>query len=145
MQGINFRIIEKAAERSDKSRALGVHSRTLEVLNRYGGHLEELLAKSNRIPGNSFWVGGKRYEGFDTSPAAASKERTDTRFAGVFTISQVDTEAWMERQLAEEAVTIERPVTVKSIVQDEGGAVAVLVQGDGTEETVHAKYVVSPC
>lgn len=146
IQGVAFRIVDKAAERSDKSRALGVQSRTLEVLNRYGDGLqEELLGKAGRMAGNAVWVGGRRFESFDASlrEAAASAAPSDTQFPGNFVISQVDTEGFLAARLGRAGVVVERPVAVRSIAQDDEGGVAVaLVRARGEEETVRCRYVV---
>lgn len=139
IQGVAFRIVEKAPTRSPYSRALAVHSRTLEVLKRYG-HIDELLAHSQKIAGNSIYIKRKHFEGFDVFKN--TQTRPDSQFPGAFTISQVYTEAFLEDRLTEKGVTIDRPVTVKSLVQDNDAATAVLVNGDGSEETVRAKYVV---
>ncbi|KAF3767519.1 hypothetical protein M406DRAFT_228570, partial [Cryphonectria parasitica EP155] len=142
MQNIPFRLVEKELERSDKSRALGVHSRTLEVLTRYGDSIQQLLDCAGRIAGNNLWINKKRYSGFDASLLGLTKVQSDTRYPGVFTASQVYTEAWFDRRLGERGIVIERPVTVKSIVQDGEGATAVLAKQDGSEESVRARYIV---
>lgn len=139
IQGVAFRIVDKAATRPTTSRAIGIHSRTLEVLNRYGG-IEELLAKSHKVAGNAFWVNRKHFEGFRF--VGEAQERPDTHFPGIFAITQVDIEAFLESRLASKGVIVERPVTVQSVVQDENGANVVLAKSDGSEETVRAKYVV---
>lgn len=143
IQGVFFRIVDMATERSDKSRALGVHSRTVEAFNRYGGPLqEELLSKAGRIAGNAMWVGGRRFEGFNGSVRAASEFFSDTQFPGMFAISQVDTEDFLAGRLGEKGVVIEHPVTVQRVIQDDGGVTVALVKAHGEEETVRCRYVV---
>lgn len=139
IQGIAFRIIEKEPVRSDKSRAIGVHTRTLELLNRYG-NIDELLAKSQKVAGMAMYINRKRFEGFNMfgKPVATP----ESQFPGMFAISQVDTEAFLETRLAGLGVTVERPVTVKSVVQADDVATVILVKADGSEEVVRAKYVV---
>lgn len=142
IQGVQFRVVDKAPERSDKSRALGVHPRTLEVLNRYSDSIDELLSKANRIAGNAMWVGGKCFAGFDNSFQAAKNQIRDTQFPGLFVISQVNTEDYLMKHLEERGVAVERPVTVKSVKQDDHGVTVVLAKHDGSEEVVRCKYVV---
>lgn len=139
IQGVDFRIVDKAATRPTTSRAIYIHSRTLEVLNRHGG-IDELLAKSHKVAGNAFWVNRKHYEGFRF--VGKAQERPDTRFPGISAITQVDIEDFFEGRLASKGVNVERPVTVQSVVQGDNGATVVLVKSDGSEETVRAKYVV---
>lgn len=144
IQGVSFRIVDKAAERSDKSRAIGLHARTLEMLNRYGDlPQQELLSKAGRIRGNALWVGGQRFKTFDGSVrAAASGLTSDTQFPGIFIISQVETENFLAARLDEKGVVVESPVAVQSIVQDDSGVSVALVTARGEEETVRCKYVV---
>lgn len=142
IQGAQFRVVEKAPERSDKSRALVLHSRTLEVMNRYSDSIGELLSKSNPIAGNNMWVGGRHFAGFDSSFQAARTKARVTQFPGMFVISQVETETYLMKHLEKRGVVIERPVTLKSVEQDDNGVTAVLVKQDGSEEVVRCKYVV---
>lgn len=142
LQGVSFRIVEKSPERSDKSRALGVHSRTVEVLDRYGDGVGDLLAKASRVKGNDIWVGGRRFEALggssDAAAAAAAAKATptptDTRFPGIFVISQVDTEAFLERRLRERGVAVERATAASHIAQDADGVTVTLRKGEEEEE-----------
>lgn len=139
IQGVAFRIVEKESLPSDKSRALNVHSRTLEVLNRYG-HIDELLAHSQKIVGNEMYIDRRHVDGLNVF--GATQARPDTQFPGAYSISQVFTEAFLANRLADKGIAIERSVRVESVVQNEDVATVVLVKGDGSEETVQAKYVV---
>lgn len=141
IQGVAFRIVEKNATPSDKSRALAVHSRTLEMLNRYG-HIDDLLAHSQKIVGNEIYINRKLVQGSDIFGAGATQVRPDTQFPGAHSISQVFTEAFLADRLTEKNITIERSVRVKRIVQNDEVATVVLIKQDGSEETVRAKYVV---
>ncbi|KAJ4390660.1 hypothetical protein N0V93_004258 [Gnomoniopsis smithogilvyi] len=138
IQGVAFRIVDKEPKPSDKSRALNVHSRTLEVLNRYG-HIDELLAHSQKIVGNETYINRQRMAGLHIFDA--TQARPDSQFAGAFSISQVFTEGFLANRLAEKGITVERSVRVKSVVQDDDAATVVLIHEDGSEETVRAKYV----
>lgn len=155
IQGVSFRIVDKASVRSDKSRAIGVQSRTVEVLNRYGDHVhDELLSGASKLTGTALWVNQKQYVLSDLSKASAAPVKTTTtmeendeatpesQFHGPYVISQVDTEAFLEKRLTERGVAIEYTVAVKSLVQDADGVTAVLTRADGSEETVRCQYVV---
>lgn len=150
IQGLtSFRIVDKTSTRSDKSRALGVHTRTMEVLNRYGDQhsIHELLAtKASSITGSALWVNRKQYVLMDKSKAESASEATRTtpesQFDGPFVISQVHTEAFLERRLKERGVAVEYQVAVKSIDQDDDGCTVILTKADGSEETLRCKYVV---
>lgn len=158
LQGVSssssFRLVDKTSTRSDKSRAIGVHTRTMELLARYGA-LDDLLAASAHISGTALWVHRKQYvlldktktKHKDNDKAEAKTKAEESRFEGPYVISQVDTEAWLERRLAERGVQVEYAVAVTSLVQDEEGVTVVLrkAHGEGEEEeeeTVRCKYVV---
>lgn len=151
LQGISFRIVDKAAQRSDKSRALGVHSRTMELLSRYSdAEMSGLLSKANRISGNAIWFGGKRFDGFDGSPQVVRRGLGDSQYPGIFSVAQVHTEEFLEGRLRERGVVVERPVSVASISQDADGVTVVLSGGEhaggekdkNEEGVVRCKYVV---
>lgn len=130
IQGVAFRIVDKEPTQSAKSRAIGVHSRTLEILSRYGG-IDKLLAKSQQVGGSAFWINGKQFEGFKA--VVQTQEQPQTQFQGMFTISQVDTEEFFEHHLTGKGVTVERRVTLQSVVQDDNSATVILVKSDGSE------------
>lgn len=151
LQGVSFRIVEKSPERSDKSRALGMHSRTVEMLDRYGEGAGDLLAKATRVKGNDIWVGGQRFQalGDRQADAAVAGATADTRFPGIFSISQVHTEAFLEQRLRERGVAVERATTASHIAQDEDGVTVTLHrgvnqegEGEEEEETLRCRYVV---
>lgn len=139
LQNVNFRIVEKEAVRSDKSRSLASHVRTLELLNRYD-NIQEMASKAAGVHGNTVWLNRKPYELVDTS----TLKLDGTRFQGPLMVSQVDMELFLLKRLGERGVHVESPVTAKSIKQDEDGA-TVILENDGVEETVRCKYVVGIC
>ena len=56
--GVSFHLIDEAEQRSPYSRALVIHPRSLEILDRLGA-LEELLARGNHVRGLRIHFGGK--------------------------------------------------------------------------------------
>lgn len=172
IQGVSFRFVEKELTRSDQSRAIGVHTRAMEVLSRYGSSdhhhhsMDELLSHSDRATSSAVWINRKQYvfldyksqQTSDDVPATAADDdsnkkkhleaqRTkmpESQFEGPYYISQVDTEAFLERRLTERGVKIEYAVAAKSIVQDDDGVTVVLTKADGDVETLRCKYVVRP-
>lgn len=153
LQNTQFRILDKFTTRSDKSRALAMQPRTLELLDRYGTEAvkNELASKENsRSPaGSSIWLNRRELQGFmappanGTAPEKSSAFAVDSRFPGPRIISQAVTEAFLEKRLAERGVQVEHPVTVKSIAQDKDGVNVLLEKADGTQEQIRCKYVVS--
>lgn len=142
MQRVPFRLVEKEAVRSDKSRALVIHSRTMELLNRHGNVAKGLDAQGARLTGATVWVNQRKAGTIDTVSSVDESGVVDTQFPGLCLISQAETEMFLEKALLEKGVDIERPVTVKEIKQDGDGVSVVLAKADGSEETVRCKYVV---
>ncbi|KAI0841906.1 hypothetical protein F5Y06DRAFT_163208 [Hypoxylon sp. FL0890] len=136
VQGIPFRIIDKEPQRSDKSRALGIQPRTLELLNRHGD-IQKFIARGNLSGGTTFYLNGKKAADIDISGLAK-----DTQFPLILIISQVETEKYLDERLAKYGFAVERGIEAKSIVQDSEGVTAIISNQDGVEETVRAKYVV---
>ena len=56
--GVTVRIVDKAAQRSDKSKALAVWSRTLELLDR-SGCAATLVAAGKQVAAANIVAGGK--------------------------------------------------------------------------------------
>lgn len=136
VQQIPFRIVDKEPRRSDKSRALGIQPRTLELLNRHGD-IRKLIARGNLSSGTTFYLNGKKAADIDISGLAK-----DTAFPLMLIVSQVDTEEYLDECLAKYGFAVERGIEATSVVQDSDGVTAVLSNQDGVKETVRAKYVV---
>ncbi|KAI1384955.1 FAD binding domain-containing protein [Hypoxylon trugodes] len=136
VNGIPFRIIDKEIQRSDKSRALGVQPRTLELLNRHGD-VREFISRGNLSSGTTFYLNGKKAADIDISGLAEN-----TAFPLILIISQCETEYFLDGCAKKHGFEVERGVEAKSIVQAAEGATATLKKPDGTEEVVRAKYIV---
>ncbi|OTA98183.1 hypothetical protein M426DRAFT_70291 [Hypoxylon sp. CI-4A] len=137
IHGIPFRIIDKELQRSDKSRALAIQPRTLELLNRHGD-VERLIAQGIPNEGPIFYLNGKQAADINNLGLAE-----DTAFPLILVVSQCETEAYLDECLAKYGFAVERGLEAKSIIQDSEGVTVKLGKEDGTEEAVRAKYVVS--
>ncbi|KAI1105457.1 hypothetical protein F4804DRAFT_128724 [Jackrogersella minutella] len=135
-QKIPFRVIDKELQRSDKSRALGIQPRTLELLNRHGD-IRQFISRGNLSSGTTFFINGKKAADVDVSGLAE-----DTAFPLILIISQVETEEYLDERLLKYGFAVERGLEAKSIVQDADGVTATLSNHDGMEETVRARFVV---
>ncbi|KAI1130609.1 FAD binding domain-containing protein [Nemania abortiva] len=139
VQGVSFRIINKAAERSPHSRALVVQSRTFELLNRHGaGEIEEFLGQGKTAARATMCVAGKRIADIESDAV----KLPGTKFPFPMTINQFETEHWLEKMLGKRGVRVEMGVEAKSITQDADGVTVVVSTQDGGEEEIRAKYVV---
>ncbi|KAI0487183.1 FAD binding domain-containing protein [Xylaria cf. heliscus] len=138
-QGISFRIIDKATERSPYSRALVVQPRTLELLNRHGrSDLEELVAEGTTARRASICVAAKKLADIDVNDTKIP----GTKFPSPMTITQFETEHWLEKALAKHGVQVEMGVEAKSIIQDAEGVTVTLSSKDRSEGEIRVKYVV---
>ncbi|KAI0401900.1 FAD binding domain-containing protein [Xylaria palmicola] len=138
-QGVSFRIIDKAAERSPHSRALAVQPRTFELFNRYGrSDLDEFLAAGSTADKVTICVSGKKV----TDIAANAVKIPGTQFPTAVLITQSETERWLEKLLRKHGVQVEMGTEAKSIVQDADGVSVTLSTKEGSEEKIRVKYVV---
>lgn len=132
-RGLTVRIIDRADVPLPWSHAVGVHARTLEILQRMGV-AEELIAKGQKLHGATLWSGGEALARIDFA-------ELDTAFPFVLSVAQPETEAVLEALLRRRGATVERGVSLRSFRQDGTGVTAVLAKGDATE-TVRAAWMV---
>lgn len=140
VNNIPFRLVDKVPCRSDKSRALVVQSRTLELLNRHG-RVRELVQRGNQGSGGTFFIHGKRIADMNFSDTHAGE---DTVFQNILMISQGDTERFLDERLAQHGHAVEFGLEATDVVQDADGVTVTLRNAEkpGKVETIRAKYVV---
>ena len=135
-RGVSCRIIDKAPVRSERSRALVVQARSLELLQKMS-IADELVARGRRAIKATPFVEGR--------PAAdlvfGDIGVDDTPYPFLLFVSQAETERVLEKYLESLEVKVERPVELLTFKGTEGVS-ARLRHGDGREETVHARYIV---
>src|SRR5271165_1825350 len=100
--GVPVRIIDKAAERTDKSKALVVWSRTLELLDRGGGSAPFIGAGFKAEAVNI--IAGEKVIG------RVSMEDVRTPYPYALMLPQSETERLLEEQLGGLGVAVERRV-----------------------------------
>ena len=93
--GVSFHLIDKAEQRSPFSRALVIHPRSLEILDRLGA-LEGLLARGNPVRGVRLHIGGKLRLVVDFSEV----QYDGCRFPELLFVEQNQTEAALDACLA---------------------------------------------
>jgi 2-polyprenyl-6-methoxyphenol hydroxylase-like FAD-dependent oxidoreductase len=128
--GLSCRIVDQGEGPSTTSKALGVHSRTLEVFEAVGA-LDEALARGLRIHANNVYAGGKRLLHVDLG-------ELDAPYPMVLDLPQSDTEAILERLAGTRGITVERRTRLTALTEDEGGVRATL---DGGREEVRARWI----
>jgi 2-polyprenyl-6-methoxyphenol hydroxylase-like FAD-dependent oxidoreductase len=115
--GIHVRLVDKAPEHRaeaspppERSRAIGVQARTLELLE-MRGLSTELLRCGHPTAGFSVYGGGKRLIHLDFG-------RIESRHPYLLFVSQMDTERILREALAARGVSIERGVELVGFAQD---------------------------
>ncbi|MEW5421332.1 FAD-dependent oxidoreductase [Amorphus sp. 3PC139-8] len=108
--GFAVRIVDKASEPAPESRAVAVHARTLDLLDRLGV-AADLIDAGVRLNGVQVMAGGRL-------AARVDMRRLDHRFAFLLSLPQSETEAILAAHLTAEGVIVERSVAVTELYQD---------------------------
>ena len=137
-RGIACRVVDRAPVRSDRSRALVVHARSLELLQKLG-IADELIAAGRRTMAANLFINGRQALRFAFGEVGRV---TDTPFPFTLLVSQVDTERVLEKRLAALGTHVERPLELLGFDEDADGVRARLRRGDGREEELRARYIV---
>ncbi|WAJ31466.1 FAD-dependent monooxygenase [Antarcticirhabdus aurantiaca] len=132
--GVTVRIVDKAPQRTDKSKALVLWSRTLELLDR-GMGARPFVEAGFKVHGVSIQAGG-------ATIGRLEMDAVPSPYPFALMIPQSETERLLEERLAEQGVTVERSVAAQSIDVGSEGVSAVLQAASGHEETVRARWLV---
>ncbi|GCE21594.1 FAD-dependent monooxygenase [Dictyobacter kobayashii] len=133
-RGIRPRIIDKIAEPSQNTKALGVMARTLELLTP-SGIAGELVERGVRVPAFSIYSEGRQLASFDFS------RRIDSAYPYVLMAPQVMTEAILTEHVFGLGGEIERGIELVGLEQRADGVEAVLRHADGGEEHVRTRWL----
>ncbi len=133
--GVACRIIDKAAGPATTSRAIGTHSRTLEIFAMMGV-IDEILARGHRGTGVSMYAKGELLldlpiDGLDGVP-----------YPFMLMMAQADTEAVLRAHLASLGGAVEWGIALHSF-EDGASSVTAALHGPSGEERVEARYLVS--
>lgn len=136
--GVKVRIVDKSPTRTDKSKALVLWSRSLELLDD-AGYARDFMSAGMIAHGAQISTGREIVAriGFDT---------IDSRFPYALMIPQSETERVLEQRLAKHGVTVERTVELTGF-KDNGfkeggkGITATLKKASGETETVAADWL----
>jgi 2-polyprenyl-6-methoxyphenol hydroxylase-like FAD-dependent oxidoreductase len=127
LHGVRVLVLEKDAEPTPIVRSLGLHARSIEVIDQRG-LLERFLALGQQYPLGGFFAGIRK-------PAP---ERLDTAHPYVLGIPQNITDRLLAEHAAEVGAEIRRGCELVGLSQDEEGVTAELA--DGTQ--LRARYLV---
>ena len=132
--GLAVRIVEKIPQRNDKSKALVIWSRTLELINRMGC-VEKFLAAGIRSPGANLYAGKERIAHFNFEDAA-------TPYPFALMIPQNETERLFEESLNSLGVQVERGVELTAFTPAADQVASTLRHPDGREEKIETLWLV---
>ena len=135
-RGVEVRIVEKATERSQLSKALVVQPRTLETMDLIG-LADEFVRRGYPAPGLNVGLGsGKK-------PVSVEMRGLDTRFPYLLVLPQAQTEEILEARLNEHGVAIEQGVEFVGVEQSNDDYVVSRMRlSDGSEERVRSRYLI---
>jgi 2-polyprenyl-6-methoxyphenol hydroxylase-like FAD-dependent oxidoreductase len=132
--GVPVRIIDKAAARTDKSKALVIWSRTLELLDRGGGSAPFVDAGLKVVAVN--FIAG------DKAIGRVSMEGVQTPYPFALMLPQSETERLLEERLHGLGVEVERRVELAAFKSGDEGVEAVLRHADQREETLSVTWLI---
>lgn len=120
--GINVRLVDQKPEPSDKSKAISVFARTLEIFDKLGV-AEEMIERGRKLYAVNLYGDGKCI-------ASISLDKIDSSFPFVLSLPQSETEKILTQLVESLGVKIERGVTFTALEQDEDGVTATLWHPD---------------
>jgi 2-polyprenyl-6-methoxyphenol hydroxylase-like FAD-dependent oxidoreductase len=130
---VPVRIVDKAAQRTDKSKALVLWSRTLELIDR-GGDVSPFIEAGLKVDAANIVAGNKLIGHISLAEVAS-------RYSFALMLPQSETERLMEERLEGFGVRVEREVELTSFSQTPASVSAVLRHKDGREETVETQWL----
>jgi len=132
--GLSVRIVDKAAERTDKSKALVLWSRTLELLDR-AGCSQALIDAGGKVSSVNI-VEGTKQIGHLTLDGVA------TPHPYALMLPQSETERILAEHLGTLGVEIERGVELAQFAASTNEVAVTLHHSDGQEENLEANWLI---
>ena len=132
--GVPVRIVDKAAQRTDKSKAMVLWSRTLELLDR---------AKcSDAFVGAGLKIDAANILAGDKPLGHINIAAVESPYPYALSLPQSETERLLGEHLGRLGVSIERQVEVTGFKSHEDGVETVLRHADGRNETVETEWLI---
>jgi 2-polyprenyl-6-methoxyphenol hydroxylase-like FAD-dependent oxidoreductase len=134
--GLSIRVVDKDTGRTDKSKAIALWARTLELLDRMGpGVTQGFIDAGLKAGCTNIFAGGEQIAQVDLSSV-------DTPYKFILLIPQSETEKLLEEHLTGFGGKVERQVELKAFEQDADLVTCTLGHADGSEEKVEASWLV---
>jgi 2-polyprenyl-6-methoxyphenol hydroxylase-like FAD-dependent oxidoreductase len=131
---VPFRVIDRLPQPTDESRAIVVHARSLEMMERIGA-VQPLIDSGVRATAMTFHADRKVLRRLPL-------DVDDSPYAFSISTSQTETERILNERLAELGGVVERGVELVGLEQDDRHVRATLRHPDGGEEIVNAGWIV---
>ena len=132
--GVSVRIVEKAAQRTDKSKALVLWSRTLEMFDRMGCS-GPFLSEGLKVTGANIVAGSERIGHINV-------DGVPSPHPNALMLPQSDTERLLDGHLNTYGVKVERNIELTGFVADADGVVSTLRGSDGQEQTFASGWLI---
>ncbi len=133
-RGVDVRIIDAAPEPTDKSKAIGVHARTLEALDSMGV-ARRFIAAGRKVHGVNAYADGVRI-------VHVSLDDIDSPYSYLLSLPQSETERLLTERLRELGGDLEREVRLAGLSQDADGVTATLDHASGQVEIANLAWLV---
>lgn len=133
-QGVSCRVIDKARTPSDKSKAIVVQARTLELLSLMQ-LADDFVAAGHPVHAGNIYSNGKRI-------LRLRFDDLDSAYPYILVLAQTETERILGDRLRQLGITIERGVELLSLSQDAEKATVELRHPDGRTERGRVDWVV---
>jgi 2-polyprenyl-6-methoxyphenol hydroxylase-like FAD-dependent oxidoreductase len=134
--GLTTRIIDKNSARTDKSKALVLWSRTLELIDRMGPACTgRFISAGLKVDSANIFSGREKIAGVDMT-------QVDSPHKFVLMIAQSETERLLEEHLATLGVNVERQLELKTFETATDGVSCTLLHPDGREEIAEVNYLI---
>jgi 2-polyprenyl-6-methoxyphenol hydroxylase-like FAD-dependent oxidoreductase len=132
--GVPVRIVERAAARTDKSKALVIWGRTLELLD-IAGCVGPFLAAGLKVHGMHILANGREIVHLEL-------DRARTAYNYALMIPQSETERLLEEELSRLGVAVERQVELTRFAAEAEGVAATLHNlAEARDETVPTRWL----
>jgi 2-polyprenyl-6-methoxyphenol hydroxylase-like FAD-dependent oxidoreductase len=134
--GLFVRLIDKNTERTDKSKALVLWARTLELMDRMGtGCTQRFIEAGLKVQEVNIFSGREEI-------ARVEMSHVESPYKFVLMIPQSDTERLMEEHLATFGFKVDRQVEFKQFQSSADGVSCTLLHPDGRQETAEASWLI---
>jgi 2-polyprenyl-6-methoxyphenol hydroxylase-like FAD-dependent oxidoreductase len=132
---VPVRIVDKAAQRTDKSKAIVIWSRTLELLDRGDRGSAPFVEAGFKVEGVNIVAPEGHVVGHVKMESVASP------YNYALMLPQSDTERLLEERLQRLGVSVERSTEATALTIGPDGVEATLRSADGRKETIHADWL----